>query len=81
MSGITIYEYDIMVKFNDGKCTPDERRLYFLALDKYKCAGIGRDKYGTSTMHFFSREKISKEDIAKDLGGLEIISFMETRSD
>jgi len=67
--------YQVLVKFDDLNCTDEERKIYFLALNKYHALGIDNSKYGISTMLIASNLHLNEEILAKDLNGLEILSF------
>ncbi len=67
--------YQALIKFDNLNCTDEERRTYFLAVDKYHALAIGNSKTGISTMFIASNEDLSEEILARDLNGLEILSF------
>ena len=67
--------YEVLVKFDNLNCTNEERKTYFSAVDKYHALAIGHSKEGYSTMLIASNEDLSEEILARDLNGLEILSF------
>lgn len=67
--------YQLLVKFDDYKCTDEERKTYFSTLDKYHALGIGNSKSKISTMLIASNSSLTEEILAEDLKGLEILSF------
>ncbi|MEX2016884.1 MAG: hypothetical protein WD876_00215 [Candidatus Pacearchaeota archaeon] len=67
--------YQVLVNFDNYESTDEERKTYFSVLNKYHALGIGNSGNKTSTMLIDSDTPLTKDDLAKDLGDLEILSF------
>jgi len=73
------YHYFVEIRLDTNSNWPligDERK-YLDLIDKYHALGTGHDKRGTCSLEFNSRKQIKQEDLQKELGGLEIITFTE----
>ncbi len=73
-------QYQILVKFDDLNYTDEERKMYFSVVNKYHALAFGNSEKRWSTLIINQNEPLSKEVLAKDLGGLEILAFKMTRS-
>lgn len=71
---MTIYEIDL--KLDDGSADVVTLRRYSEIAEKYNAGRVGHEKTRTSTMTINSEElksrKLSLEELARDLKGLEI---------
>lgn len=67
-------KYEIRVDFDD--CTFDliKSRGYYQFLDRYKALGIGHERTRTSSILVSSEEPLNREQLAKDLENIKIIS-------
>ncbi len=71
-----VRSYEVKVKFDDFSATESESERYFAVVGRYGAESVAHDD-GTSSIFIHSEKKLCKTDIAKDLSGLEIISFSE----
>ena len=73
------YHYEVDVRFDDSRADVVTIRRYFEAAGKYNAACVGHDKTGTSTMCFFSDERLSRRDLGNNLGDIPIIRFTRVK--
>ncbi len=73
-----MFHYEVEVGFDDAVASVPDNRAYFSFLETHAATGIGHDKAGTSTAFFFSDERLDREDLQRELGDLEILTFEET---
>ena len=72
-------EYQVVVKFDDLNCTEEGRKKYFSVVDKYHALSFNNSKYRILTLVINQNEPLDEKILAQDLGGLEILSFRQSR--
>lgn len=67
--------YQVLVKFDNLDCTDEERRMYYSVAFKYNALSFGDSKSRISELIITTNYELSEEILARDLNGLEILSF------
>ncbi|HLC63152.1 MAG TPA: hypothetical protein VJJ21_02435 [Candidatus Nanoarchaeia archaeon] len=70
--------YEIVVSFDDETAGQFRRARYSSFIKKYNAEASQHPASGLSTIVFTTTEKLTKEEVERELQGLEVVVFLDT---